>query len=228
MRPGVPWGEPADAGPTGGVEVVDVVGGDAHLARAAADHPGGLLRFAPDATSDLARALGLVPGAPGPGRTVVACDVLVLGDGTRAVNAVVGGTAPDRLRPWHRTHAVTVEVDGRVVGEGRATTVVVASGQFLRGADLVPRGHPGDGRVEVQVYALRAGERRLMRSRLAGGDHVPHPRIAQASGRTVVVRWTGTGRWARRGAPVEADGRPAGRAAALHVSVAPGAARVLL
>lgn len=223
MRRGTSWGEPADFDPGAGVEVA---GGDADLARAAVAHPGAVLRFAPDATSDLARAVGLAPG--GPGHTVAACDVLLLSDGTHAVNAVVWGAAPDRLRPWHRTHPVEVEVDGRVVGEGRATTVVVASGQFLRGADLVPRGHPGDGRIEVQVYAVAPRERRQMRVRLGRGEHVPHPRIAQASGRTVLVRWAGTGRRAHRGAPIEVDGHPAGRATELRVSVVPGAARVLL
>jgi len=234
MRPGTPWGEPADAEP--GMPVVDVTGGDADLAVAVRAHPGAVLRFVPDHTSDLARALGLAAGTtaqPGhrvdPARgTVLPCDVLVLDDARRAVNAVVSGVAPDRLRRWHRTHPVTVEVDGRVVGEGRATTVVVASGQFLRGTDLAPRGHPGDGRIEVQVYALGPGERRPMRARLPGGDHVPHPHIAQASGRTVVVRWTGSGRRARRGVPLEVDGRPAGRTREIGITVTPGAARVLL
>lgn len=226
MRPGEPWGEPFALGP--GARVVDVAGDDADLAAAAAGDPGAVLRFDPAPASDLARALGLGPGGPpsGPGRTLVACDLLDLepdlGDGGPAANAVVLGVAPDRLRPWHRLRPVTVEVDGRVVGEGRATTVVVASGQFLRGADLVPRGHPGDGRIEVQVYALRPGERGAMRTRLAGGDHVPHPRITQASGRRAVVRW------ARGEEPVEADGHPRGRAGEITVAVRPGAARVLL
>ena len=65
---------------------------------------------------------------------------------------------------------------------------MVASGQYLRGADLVPRGHPGDGRVEVQVYAVRRGERAAMRSRLPQGVHLPHPDITQTSGRQVEIR----------------------------------------
>ena len=68
-------------------------------------------------------------------------------------------------------------------GEGRAFAVVVANGQFLRDADLVPRGHPGDGRIEVQVYDARAGR---ARGRCASVSRVaatfPHPRIAEAPG----------------------------------------------
>jgi len=225
MRPGEPWGEPVRLGPD--ARVVDVAGDDADLAAAAlpfADDPAVLLRFAPSPGSDLARALGLPVGGPppGPDRTLAACDLLDLAGGGAAVNAVVLGVAPDRLHARHRRHRVTVEVDGRAVGDGRASTVVVASGQFLRGADLVPRGHPGDGRIEVQVYALSPSERRAMRARLAGGDHVPHPHIAQATGRRVVVRWD------RGERPIEVDGRPQGRTGGIEVTVRPGAARVLL
>ena len=68
------------------------------------------------------------------------------------------------------------------------TTVVFAVGQWRRGLDLVPRGHPGDGRVEVQVYALRPGERRAMRRRLATGEPPAAPAIAHRDGpRTVEI-----------------------------------------
>ena len=67
-------------------------------------------------------------------------------------------------------------LDGRPWFSGPATTVVVATGQFLRGLDLVPRGHPGDGKAEVQVYALRrAGAAARCAARLATGAHVPAP-----------------------------------------------------
>jgi hypothetical protein len=205
---------PADA------RIVDVAGDDADLATAAAADPDAVLRFTPTAASDLARSLGLGVGAPGTGPTVVACDRLDLDDGLVAVNAVVLGTAPDRLRARHRMHPVVVEVDGRVVADGPATTVVVASGQFLRGADLAPRGHPGDGRVEVQIYALAARERRPMRARLGRGDHVPHPRITQAAGRRVRVRW------ARGPRPCEVDGRARPATDRLEIAVRPAAVRV--
>jgi hypothetical protein len=216
MRAGAPWGEPAGDAPA-----VDVSGDDADLAEAALAHPGAVLRFVPSPGSDLARAVGLGPDGPG-GDTVVACDLLDLGAGAAAVNAAVLGVPPDRLRRWHRLHSVSVEVDGRVVWDAPATTVVVANGQFLRGRDLVPRGHPGDGRVEVQVYALEPGERAGMRTRLARGDHVPHPRIGLASGRRVVVRW------ADADAALEVDGRPRGRTGGAVVAVREGGARVLI
>ena len=94
---------------------------------------------------------------------------------------VVVGVAPDRMRWWSRTFLARSAVDGRLVHAGGAVSaVVVASGQFLRGADVVPRGHPGDGRAEVQVYAPARRSAAAMRGRLPLGTHLPHPRISQA------------------------------------------------
>lgn len=226
MRRGESWEEPARGAPD---RVVEVSGGDPALAAAHDARPDAVVRFLPDTTSDLARALGLGLAST-PDRSIVACDVLA----TRrdlaparetAVNAVVLGIPPDRLRAWHRRRAVRVTVDGRAVGTPRASTVVIANGQFLRGSDLVPRGHPGDGRAEVQIYALAPKDRRLMRARLATGDHVPHPHIVEVSGRNVVVEWTGRG-GARPGAPIEIDGHRRGRVRRLLVDLVPSALRV--
>jgi diacylglycerol kinase family enzyme len=148
-------------------------------------------------------------------------DALRLGGGRLAVNVVVVGVAPDRLRLWHPRHRAEVEVDGRKVFSGRATTVVVMNGQYLRGADLAPRGHPGDGTCEVQAYALPPAQRRLMRSRLASGSHLPHPAVTTARGRRVVVRWAGS-------QPLEVDGRPVGEATAIDVELFAGAYRLLV
>jgi diacylglycerol kinase family enzyme len=117
---------------------------------------------------------------------------------------------------------VTVELDGRQIADAAATTVVVANGQFLRGHDLVPRGHPGDGRLEVQVYSVSPGERRAMRRRLALGEHVPHPGILQATGRRVTVRWGSEDQ------DLEVDGRPWGTAGKVDAEIDPGALRVLI
>ena len=134
----------------------------------------------------------------------------------------VFGTPPDRLRRSSPSFEIDVELDGRPWYSGRATTVVVAIGQFLRGLDVVPRGHPGDGKAEVQVYDLERRERRMMRSRLASGAHLPHPGIRQRSAHTVQLRF-------RPAAPSEIDG--AGhepRTDTATIEVVPGAYRLLV
>jgi len=216
LRPGDPWGAPGGEPPD-----LEVAGDDAVLAAAGGAAPAGTrIRFRPDPSSDLARALGLVPGAAAT-QVEVGVDVLALADGTHAVNAVVLGPPPDRLRWWSRPTPTEIEVDGRRFFAGRATSVVIASGQYLRGLDVVPRGHPGDGRAEVQVYALAAGERAGMRRRLSTGNHVPHPRIRQRAGRRFVVRRCRPGR-------LEVDGHTRGKAPELQVEVVPGGLRLAL
>ncbi len=64
------------------------------------------------------------------------------------------GTPPDRLRWSSPAIDLEVQLDGTAWFTGPATTVVIATGQFLRGLDVAPRGHPGDGKAEVQVYEL--------------------------------------------------------------------------
>lgn len=183
VEKGRPWERPA----TGPAEWM-VEGDDATLAAAVRDHPGARVGFRPDPTSDLARALGL--HAPGDAGLELVLDALRVDADDRdlfAVNMVVVGTSPDRARWFTCAPSLRVTVDGRAVHDARATAVVVASGQHLRGNDLVPRGHPGDGRAEVHVYAVRRGERRAVRDRLPQGVHLPHPDITQTSGRRVEV-----------------------------------------
>lgn len=185
MRKGAPWGRPVSGPPDLCVE-----GADHDLAGWVSQTPGALVRFQPDPASDLARSVGL--GARPPAGTIeLPVDALRLPDGALAVNMVVLGVAPDRLGRFSRRHQLTVVLDGTVAFEGRATTVVVAVGQYLRGADVVPGGHPGDGRAEIQVYRLRPEERRAMRARLEQGEHLPHPRILERSAREVEVRVRG-------------------------------------
>jgi hypothetical protein len=184
---GTPWERPA-AGPASW----QVAGDDAALAAAVRDHPGARVGFAPGPASDLARAIGLHGTATDGGRDAIELGIdglRVVADGRElfAVNMVVLGTAPDRVGWLTSSPDLRVEVDGRAVHHGPATTVLVASGQFLRGHDVVPRGHPGDGRVEVQVYALARGQRSGVRRRLPLGAHVPHPDITQTAGRRIEV-----------------------------------------
>jgi len=180
---GTPWERPGSGAPDW-----EVAGDDAALAAAVRDRRGARVAFRPSPTSDLGRALGVhVTGAGALDLPLDALTVVADARDLFAVNMVVVGTAPDRASWWTRAHDLRVEVDGRVVHDAPATGVVVASGQHLRGQDLVPRGHPGDGRAEVQVYAVARGERRAVRSRLPQGVHLPHPDITQSSGRRIQV-----------------------------------------
>jgi len=217
IRRGEPWGSPASSPPD-----LEVDGDDADLAAAVAAAPGALVVFRPGLGSDLARAVGLRAGSgPTPRATEVPVDAVRLAGDGLACNAVVLGVPPDRLRWASPARSVEIEVDGQPWFAGAATTVVIANGQFLRGADIVPRGHPGDGRLEVQVYELRRRERRAMRRRLMTGAHVPHPRIRSRAARVVELR-------AARPVAFEADGVSGAAVATVHAEVVPSAFRLLL
>jgi hypothetical protein len=231
LRPGQPWGTEASGPPD-----LEVSGGDRVLAQAlgrGVTDP--LVRFAAATDSDLARTVGLVAGAASTG-LALPFDVLVIaaephtgvrlpeygGKGTPvAVNSIVVGVPPDRLRSWHRPAGLSVEIDGAAVDAAGATSLVVMNGQYIRGLDLSPRGHPGDGVAEAQLYALPPGARRAMRTRLATGAHLPHPAITIRRARRVLVR-------ASRPAALEVDGTPAGRITALEITLRPGAYRLLV
>ncbi len=214
IKPGEEWGSPTSATPD-----AEIDGGDADLAATVTTHPGALIRFRPAASSDVARAVGArSSGAAG---IELPLDALRIVGAGLATNMVVAGTPPDRLRRFSRRIFVTVGVDGAEWFAAPATTVVVATGQFLRGLDVVPRGHPGDGRAELQVYAPEPGEAGAMRRRLGTGMHVPHPRIAQRAGRRIDIRWV-------RPQRLEIDGVARATALAVTIEVVPGAYRLLV
>lgn len=224
MRPGEEWGSGTDDPPD-----LEVTGTDALLAKAVgAAPPGALIRFRPAAGgSDLARAVGLDSGAQPEegGRIALPLDGLRLhppapGNTELAVNGIVIGVPPDRLRAWHRPAEIDLTIDGQPV-QATATTVAIMIGQYLRGADLSPRGHPGDGVAELQLYNLRPVQRKAMRARLALGTHLPHPDITVRRARRVSIRLS-------RPADLEVDGRAAGTTTALEVVVVPGAYRLLV
>ena len=217
IRPGEAWGEPV----AGAVDL-EVAGNDADLAGVLDTHQGALVRFRAAPGSDLGRALGLAATGAAPGRLAAPIDALRVEPGGYAVNGVILGTSPARIRATTPSARVRVLVNGRELMAGRATTVVIANGQFFDGLDVVPRGHPGDGRLEVQVYALRRGERRAMRARLPQGVHLPHPRITTATGREVEIHVEG-GRL-----PLTIDGVAHGSVSELTVTVIPGALRLVL
>jgi hypothetical protein len=219
LRPGQPWGTEASGPPD-----FDVSGSDQSLVsvldRGIAEP---LVRFAPAGDSDLALAVGLVAGGASTGMALP-LDVLAVSGPVAmlAVNSVVVGVPPDRLRSWHRPAGLSVEIDGAAVDASGATSLVVMNGQYLRGLDLSPRGHPGDGVAEAQLYALPPGARRAMRSRLATGAHLPHPAITIRRARRVVVRTSG------RLAALEVDGVPAGQVAELEVVLRAACYRLLV
>jgi hypothetical protein len=218
MNSGEAWGVPEDGQPD-----LEVWGDDADLAKAVAGSaPGVLVSFAPSPESDLARAVGLRAGAP-PQGLALPMDALELGDGSLAVNAVVLGPPPDRLNARDRAGKITLHFDGHGLGLAvkGATTVVVATGQWLRGFDLVPRGHPGDGRAEVQAYWLRRPERRHMRNRLLTGTHIPHPRIVTRTAAEIDVR-------TERAVQLEIDGVARPRVTTLRATLVPARYRLLI
>jgi hypothetical protein len=216
IKAGEPWGEAVTGPPD-----LEVVGSDSDLARVIPTHRGALVRFRAAPESDFARSLGIhADGEP----TGVAApiDVIELEPGGIAVNGVVLGTPVGRIRATTPSRRVQVRVNGREIATGRATTVVIANGQFFDHLDVVPRGHPGDGRIEVQVYALHRGERRAMRARAPRGAHVPHPRITTTTGRAVEVHVEG-GRL-----PLEIDGIAREPVSDLTARVLPGVLRLML
>jgi hypothetical protein len=217
IRKGEDWGTPAGGAPPD----LEVAGDDAALAEALVGAGGDpLVRFSPSPASDLARAVGLSGGSSG--ALAVPVDALRVGS-SLAVNAVVVGVPPDVLRWWHRPVPFEVLVDGSPVPLSGATTVVVANGQFLRGFDVSPRGHPGDGWCEVQAYAVPPGQRRQLRARLSSGTHVPHPGITARRARSVVVR-------CGREVPVEVDGKTTATKGVgeWSIAVVPSAFRLLI
>lgn len=213
---GEPWGD-AEHRPA----ELTVAGSDTDLALALRDAPPGVLvSFVPAPDSDLARAVGLRAGAPSLG-LALPMDALALDDGRLAVSTVVLGPPPDQLGALDPAVPVVVVLDGREQTLEGVTTIVVATGQWLRALDLVPRGHPGDGKAEVQVYRLSRTERRAMRARLPTGTHLPHPRIDTRTASEVEVR-------APRSLALELDGRTVTRAATLRVALLPARYRLLV
>lgn len=220
LRPGQSWGAETSDPPD-----LEVSGPDQRLGEVLASGVADpLVRFLATTDSDLALAVGLVAGAAPTGLALPLDALEIVGDGglrTVAVNSIVVGIAPDRLRSWHRPAALSVDIDGASVDAAKATSLVVMNGQYLRRLDVSPRGHPGDGVAEAQLYALPPGARRAMRSRLATGAHVPHPAITIRKARRLVVR-------AARPVPLEIDAQPAGRITELSITLRSAAYRLLV
>jgi diacylglycerol kinase family enzyme len=67
--------------------------------------------------------------------------------------------------------------------------VAAMNAQFRQSADVAPRSHPNDGRVDVLrvASAMSVRHRLAARSRLAQGTHVPHPDIETRQVRSAVL-----------------------------------------
>lgn len=230
IRKGAQWGRRADGPPD-----LEVSGGDAELAAAVLANPGALFGFVAGPGSDLAATLGLIGGAPASvrrhsgdrdrsERIEVSLDALAvttpeMGD-RLAVASVVIGHPPDRTRRWDRRHPVHVVVDGRA-HDLAVTGLIAMTAQHLGGNRVVPRGHPGDGRAEVQWFALEPKDRVKMRARLGTGEHLDHPQVGATPFRTMTVE-------GRRPLALALDGVSAPPSATVSVAVVPGAFRLLI
>lgn len=101
----------------------------------------------------------------------------------------------------------------------RGAVIAVMNAEFVGNADVAPRGHPNDGRIEVLRVDARMSirQRVAVRSRLARAAHLPHPQIATSSVKRVDFDELG-------GLVVFVDGRRHGPADRLSVRVRPDAA----
>ena len=95
-------------------------------------------------------------------------------------------------------------------------TVTVMNGSHVGPANLGPRAHPNDGRLDVVDGALPRGERSNGRRRSLTGTHLPHPDLAERRGAHHVVESS---------APlhVRLDGSPVGSGTHLEITCHPDA-----
>lgn len=89
-------------------------------------------------------------------------------------------------------------------------TVTVMNGSFCEGANLGPRAHPNDGRLDLVDGSLPRGQRSTGRRRSLTGTHVPHPDLVERRSAHHVVE---------SAAPlhVRLDGRTVGRGHRLEI-----------
>ncbi len=143
----------------------------------------------------------------------------------------LGGTGnEERLRSESATTLPVdlgaVLVDGRLHwfvahllvrrGWWRGRVVAAMNAQYLGAWDVVPVGHPNDGRVDVLDADLPLDERLQVRTRLRAGTHLPHPRIQERHVAALQVDLD-------RPTPVRLDGDHIGDAKTLSIRVEPDA-----
>ena len=87
--------------------------------------------------------------------------------------------------------------------------------------DVAPRGHPGDGKVDIFDVTLSLRDRVSARQRLPLGTHVPHPDIAVSRRRDFDLSFD-------RAVPIRIDGIDAGRSDRVSGWVCPDAFEVVV
>lgn len=99
----------------------------------------------------------------------------------------------------------------------------VMNAEFYGAGDVVPRGHPNDGRVEVLRVdpAMPWRARWAARRRARSGSHLPHPQLATRQGAALSVVM-------QRPLVVWVDGERWGQATTLRIEVEPDAMHVYL
>ncbi len=134
-----------------------------------------------------------------------------VGDEATRVSCDVGEVLLDGKLRWFVAHLV-------IGGPWWARrTTVVANAAFRRSANVAPRAHPGDGKLDMIEARLVLRQRLLSLPRLRSGTHIPHPDI-------------NTSRWENhqldlgpRGDRVSLDGVRMGRVHRVVVRVEPSA-----
>jgi len=126
--------------------------------------------------------------------------LLVSLDGARPVRAVAHVVA--RTRGWRKVF-------------------VAANAQWIGPLNVVPRGHPDDGLVDLLAWDLGWRAARQVLARMRHGAHLPHPGISASARTSVMVAFDAP-------RPVWVDGVRVGRARALSVTVEPDALRVVV
>lgn len=177
---------------------------------------------------DLARTLGSAgppPAADAVPAEEVRCSTTA---GSAAGGGLTGGGQP-RQGARVFVDAGAALVDGRLVWFAahlvarrawwRGRVLVVANAAFMGRANVAPRAHPGDGRLDVLDCKLGLGARIRARSRLAAGTHVPHPAIKQR--RVAAAQFD-----LDPALDVYADGRRLARAGTVSVRVEPAALEI--
>jgi len=164
---------------------------------------------------DLARTIGVVV-PPTEGSSARRLDVDLL-----AVELVIG----ERVVVVDAIAHVVLRERRLVGGRLRGRFFAVMNAQYLRGRDVVPRGHPNDGRCEIVSVdpAMRPRQRILAWSRARTGRHLPHPRINVRSASEWSVPEASTH---AAGLVVVIDGVRWGVARSVTVRVRPDAATV--